>query len=303
MPAARTGVEETMARQIRNAADAGNGDAFLKRLQRDVAAKPDDLSSRLTLAKYYAESGNPELALDHYRNAYARFPDSADLVVRTAKILCQLDLPNDARLLLEEFTGRHPDSSAEAWGWLGMLQDEAHRWSDAERSHRAAVALDPRSDSLHNNLGYNLLLQGKNAAASEEFRKALEIAPQSVVARNNLGLALADDPKDALEAWKPGTDPASAHNNLAAVLIEQRRFPEARKQLQVALGYNKDHAQALRNLQLVDELDRGGIGTVERDTRTGWDRVRHGLRLMFLGEEEPHKAENAVNTASHVGGN
>ena len=50
---------------------------------------------------------------------------------------------------------------------------------------------------LRINLGYNLLLQGKNEEAAAEFRRALVLRPDSQTARNNLGLAMAARPEES----------------------------------------------------------------------------------------------------------
>jgi Flp pilus assembly protein TadD len=121
------------------------------------------------------------------------------------------------------------------------------------------VALAPGRDDLHNNLGYCLLKQGKRDEAAVEFRAALKINTQSVTARDNLGLALVGrdtgDSKEAVLNWQSVADPASAHNNMAAALIEPGRYPEARHEIELALGYNRQHAAALKNLDLISELD------------------------------------------------
>ncbi len=98
-----------------------------------------------------------------------------------------------------------------------------------EKAHRAALELDPKRDSLHNNLGYNLLQQGKAKEAAAEFREALKLKPDSEVARNKLGMALAADPdpagsNDAILHWQSVSDPATAHSNMAALLIRQKRY-------------------------------------------------------------------------------
>src|SRR5688500_10222235 len=94
----------------------------------------------------------------------------------------------------------------------------------AEKSYRAAIEKQPGSDALHNNLGYNLLLPGRNQEAAAEFRRALEIAPASVLARNNLGLAMVSDPQDTMLSWQSVDDRASAHNNLAAMLTQKGNY-------------------------------------------------------------------------------
>jgi Flp pilus assembly protein TadD len=254
-PARRSAVAEAINRQVRNAVDAGDGDVRLTAMRRRIAANPDDLAARIDLAKAYAASGFPDIALEHYRVAAVRFPESAAIAVELARTLRLMKLPAEARLTLDRFVSSHTDAPADVLSWLAIIHDESAEYGAAEKYHRAAVEKRPNADSLHNNLGYNLLLQGRNTEAAAEFKQALEIAPQSVVARNNLGVATASDPANAVMQWQRVSDPATAHNNMAAVLIEKGNYAEARRELDRALRYRADHQAALNNLQLVSELD------------------------------------------------
>src|ERR1044071_1522145 len=56
-------------RQIRNAADAGDGDMAMKALRNRVAAEPNNGAARIELAKAYRERGYHEIALDVCRLA------------------------------------------------------------------------------------------------------------------------------------------------------------------------------------------------------------------------------------------
>jgi hypothetical protein len=58
-----------------------------------------------------------------------------------------------------------------------------------------------------------------------------------------------------LAEWQRAADPAVAHNNLAAVLMEQGRYSDARTELEAALGSRRDFPQALANLQLLAAAD------------------------------------------------
>ena len=160
---------------------------------------------------------------------------------------------------LEAFLKAHPQATAEYYSWLGILRDESGLWPLGEPAHRKAIELSDDSDYLHNNLGFNLLMQKKSDDAAAEFREALRLNPSSEVARNNLGLALANSnaATQAVANWQATSDPASAHNNLAVVWIEKRNYPEARKELELALSYNRAHPAALKNLELVGRLDGG----------------------------------------------
>ncbi len=295
---AYTAVEQNMQRQIQNARDAGEGDLTAQALRRKVTANPDDLTSRLEFAAYYSATGFPDVALEHYRIAAQRNPANARVAILLAKTLRGLSLAFEARQSLEAFAVGNPDAPGELWSWLGMMQDDAGDFSVTEANHKKALSLQPNSDSAHNNLGYNLLLQGKEAEAAAEFRKALAIAPHSAVAQNNLGLALASLPGDALASLQSASDRATAHNNLGAVLIEKQKYAEARRQINLALGYKNDHPAALRNLQLLSEIDGGGLNVPIPDGRSGWNRFVHGLHLMFLGDQEPASPKGPVKTAS-----
>jgi Flp pilus assembly protein TadD len=280
-----TGVSRTMHQQVVNAVEAGTGDPVVARLRNRLAVNPDDLRSRVELAALYRQSGFPDLALEHYRMAATRSPDSADVAILIARTLDEQHLTGEARRHLEVFTAAHPDSSAEAWSWLGILEDAQGDYAAGEKSHRAALRLRDRSDALHNNLGYNLLLQKKSGEAVAEFRRALEIAPGSAFARNNLGVALAGQPDQAVQEWQDVSDKASAHNNLAAILMENGDFAEARRQLELALAFNREHPAALRNLQLLADVEGGSIAFPAGLPESSWRRFVRSLGHVILGPD------------------
>ncbi len=244
-----------MERQISNAVDAGEGDFAGRALRRKMAAEPGNLEVRLELIRHFATQGNHELAVEHARLALERFPGSAAIVLLQAKSLRSLALQSQAAGVLADFLTAYPEQDADYYSWLGIVYDEMKESAKAEKAHRHALALEPGRDSLHNNLGYSLLLQGKNEEAAQEFRTALKQNPRSEMARNNLGVALAGQPYEAILNWQSIADPATAHNNMAAILIEQGRYDEARREIDIALGYDRQHAAALNNLKLVSRLD------------------------------------------------
>jgi Flp pilus assembly protein TadD len=272
-------------RQIRNAVDAGDGDYQLRALREKVSAEPDNIPVRLELAKAYRERGYHEIALEISRLAVARFPESGDAQLALVRDLRDVNRRPEAIGGLETFLKAHPESGAEYYSWLGILRDESGLWPLGEPAHRKALELAPGADYLHNNLGYNLLMQKKDEEAAREFQEALKLNPGSQMARNNLGIALAHSnaTAQAVANWQSTSDPATAHNNLAAVWMEKGNYPEARRELDVALSYNRAHPAALRNLELVSRLD-GSPATLEtKPLDTRWQRFRIGVRRLFVG--------------------
>jgi Flp pilus assembly protein TadD len=291
-----------MVRQTQNARDLGEGDVQLRTLRQRLARDSRDLDARILLARLYEQKGVPELALEHYRLAAAQFPDSVVTALSLAKMLREMGAPEEALLRLRGCEALHPEGVADLFSLEGVIEDEQGRLARGEAAHRRA--LDSRADiaALHNNLGYNLMLQKKPAEAAEEFRKAIHIDPHSDIAHNNLGAALAsEDPgacpacrAEALAELRRGSeDQAVAHNNLAAVLMEQGRLEEARTEIDAALSLRRNLPAAMENLRLAAE-QAGQPATIHEQRRvnfktrlaSGWGRLTHASR----GKTRPEAA-------------
>jgi Flp pilus assembly protein TadD len=290
-------------RQIRNAADAGDGDYDLRTLRERVEGDPSNIPARLELAKAYRQRGYPEVALEIVRLAVGRFPESSEARLALVHELHDVNRRGEAIEVVEAYLAGHSQAPAEYHSWLGILRDESEQFAQGEPHHRQAVALEPASDSLHNNLGYNLLMQKKNDDAAAEFREALRLNPGSQVARNNLGLALANrNAAEAVANWKTTSDEATAHNNLAAVWIEKKDYAQARKELEIALGYNKSHPAALHNLELVSRLDGKPAVIDTKPPESAWERFKAGLMRLWGGpSEDTHTQADKPQTSSSSG--
>ena len=269
-----------MEKQITNAVEAGDGDSVVRDLRKQMASEPGNLAIRLKLIRHFAANRSPDLALEHARLAAERFPDAVQVHVEMAKAFRALGMPKEGAAALAAFLDRFPQTDADPYSWLGILEDEAGRYPEAEKAHRAAVALAPRSDSAHNNLGYCLLLQDRKEEAAGSFRKALQINHRSETARNNLGLALAGNAQEAIAHWMNVSDPATAHSNMAAMLIEQGRYGDARKELDIALGYNRRNPAALRNLRLVSQMDGKPAVLPMRRVESRWSRMKSAVKKV-----------------------
>ena len=286
-------------RQIHNAIDAGDGDYQLRVLRERLAANPDNIPIRLEIAKAYTDRGYPDVALEVCRLATARFPESGEAQLALVRALRDMNRRTEAIDGLVEFLKAHAQTGPQYFSWLGILRDESGLWPLGEPAHRKALEVAPSLDSLHNNLGYNLLMQKKYADAAGEFREALKLNPRSAVARNNLGLALAnlDETDQAVANWQSASDPATAHNNLAAVLMEKGNYANARKELQVALSYNNAYPAALKNLALVSRMDGHPATLVLKPAETRWRRWKIAFRRLFVRPLEDSRTQ-PVKTAS-----
>jgi Flp pilus assembly protein TadD len=291
--------QSSMQRQILNAVDAGEGNPRVRTLRERMAAHPENVKVRLELAAEYGRAGYPEVELEHLRLAVERFPDSEDALVDLARALVKSDRPAEAGQRLGEYLAKTDRPSANVLSWAGIAQDGLKNWKNGEVWHRQAVARSPGRDALHNNLGYNLMMQGRKNDAAEEFRRALELNPASETARNNLGLALGDQPAAAIAQFRQTADLAVAHNNLAAYLYEKGDLAGARKELELALDYGKDSPKIMENLRRVAALDGGPIQMPGRAQPSFWKTIARGLKHPFKPHEagNPSEAGNSAGTA------
>lgn len=105
---------------------------------------------------------------------------------------------------------------------LGVLYDLRQEHSRAVSAHRAALDLKPDRLELRNNLGRAYYLMGDYRKAIEEYTLARKRGYSEAPIHNNLGLALAKTGayKDALAAFRLGGTEPQAFNNLGIVYLE-----------------------------------------------------------------------------------
>jgi Flp pilus assembly protein TadD len=131
-----------MKRHVENATDQGDGDLELRGLRQRLAANPDDLNARLQLAGLYLQRGVPDLALEHYRLANAKYPSAVEVALTLAKNLRALGASEEALKTIRACSALHPEGRWELLSFEGILRDERGETTLAEASYRP-LALEP----------------------------------------------------------------------------------------------------------------------------------------------------------------
>ncbi|QLE48132.1 tetratricopeptide repeat protein [Nostoc sp. C057] len=143
---------------------------------------------------------------------------------------------------------------------------EAKKFEKAAVKYKAALRLDPNSIIAHNNLGLALYDQGKLEEAIAAYQRALLIDPNSIIAHNNLGLALYDQGKleEAITVYQRALliDPnyANAHRNLGLALYDQGKLEEAIAELEIAVCLNPSSTIFRKNLEIYRNKKKGFWG-------------------------------------------
>lgn len=276
--------------QVKNAVRLGDGDAALRELRNFVLEHPKDGAARRRLADRFLTAGHRDLAIEHLRIAYELTPGDETLALELAKHLAAEDLRAEASRVLAAYRQAHAPSAL-LLSRAAILEDEQGSFFAGESLHREALEKAPDDLRLRNNIAVNLAAQGKAEAAESLYRDILGAHPSYEPARNNLARLYAEQlnrPEEALLHWKAASGPAIAHNNLAAVYLEQNRLDDARLQLEKALTLRFQFPEAQQNLRLLATRTGGTVPlTLKRDKDPrGLAKLARAFRHAFVTEED-----------------
>ncbi len=173
----------------------------------------------------------------------------------------------------------------------------AGKSAEAERTYRAALALDGGNVDAQRNYGVLLHSLGRFAEAEQQARRALALKPDDAEAQLNLALAMRKlgRPQDALEAVRRSLalrpNSATAELTLGNALQDLDQNEAAEAALHRALALQPDFAIALNNLGnahirrgAVDEAVAYYRRAVEVDPLYTEAHYSLGLALLLQGE-------------------
>jgi tetratricopeptide (TPR) repeat protein len=111
--------------------------------------------------------------------------------------------------------------------------------SEAKQWYARALALDPNASYAQNNLCYAAVMT-REVYATVTCRRAVDEAPESKMARNNLALAYAaaNDMSNADRWFKRAGDIATASYNHGIVMMARGAYEDAERAFQQALLAN-----------------------------------------------------------------
>lgn len=155
-----------------------------------ATAKGDDYTSSVEQADDARKAGNYDSAIPLYGRALQAKPDGVEAKMGLGQTYLSIGAPEEAAALFRDVLAKRSGDQAARRGLAAALISTGQP-ELAERQLEAALQADSRDYRALNAMGVVLDMQGRHAAAQENYRKGIEIAPDYISLRSNFGLSLA----------------------------------------------------------------------------------------------------------------
>ena len=207
----------------------------------------------LYMAKFLAEHGQTDKAIEHYRKSLELKDDSYEVHDNLGNVLLEKGRIDEA---IEHYKKAIRLAEGCTLGWnLQPGFAEAHynfakalaklgRSDQAVEEYKKVIKSKPDDVDAINDMGSELEKLGRSQEAAECYAKAIEIRPDNIIAHGKLALVLAGQGKidEAIKEIRTvltmSPSDVDMHRNLGILLERQGKISEAMKEYQEALGKN-----------------------------------------------------------------
>lgn len=209
--------------------------SVIERLSEEARDSPYVLRTRAMLA---LRAGEAEQSVELYRQLLDADP-SGRTAVGLARVLARTGDSEEAVAVLEDWTGENAGDTTVLLA-LGDLYIRMDRDREAITAYRKALESAPESVQALNNLAWLLREQAPEKAVGHAER-AVELQPDSAAVRDTYGMVLLanDRPEEAVQQLRTAVELApeapSLRYNYGRGLAAAGREAEAREQLRLAL--------------------------------------------------------------------
>lgn len=223
--------------------------------------KPGDPEAMFLAGEALLKLGRPHEALPYFETAAAAETYRAEALQGSGIALYQTGRSDLAVGKLTEATTLNP-ALWRAYNTLGAIHDDRTTWAQAENAYQSALATQPASAMLHNNLAMSFMLQRRYQEAIPEFNRAIELDQSLTIAQTNLRMAYAFQGRyvEAL-AGVPENDMPDALNNVgfAAMMRGDYDIAEAyfTRAMETSPAYNTTAAANLDKLRSIRVTQSG----------------------------------------------
>lgn len=214
---------------------------------------PDCWMAQYNLGIVFSEQGEPDQAIEHYRQAVALRPNYAEAHYNLARLLVNVGQVNDAVAHYEKAVAINP-ADAEAQNNLAVTLFGMGRVDDAIVHYGKALEIRPDYAEASCNLANALIAKGDLDGAIARFRACLAAIPYQEDAQYNLAGALLRKGRtdEAIIEYQKvlamHPESADAHANLGSALLARKRIQDAMAEYTKALQISPENLPALSNL-------------------------------------------------------
>ncbi len=232
--------------------DDGRFNEALQIYQQLLVEAPGMPPAQLGLGECLLALGKPQEAKQLFQSLKSNAGLHAAASQGEGLALLALGQPEAAAVPLTDATNAN-STLWRSWNALGDVADHRHQPEEALKLYDKALAINPNSAAIINNIGYSRLLSGDTARAVESFHSALALDPRSETIRNNLRLAIAADGKytDAIVATTRDQLPIVL-NNVGYVAMQKGDVSTASAYFARAMEASSSYASVTaKNLELL----------------------------------------------------
>ncbi len=186
----------------------GDLTAAIADLKKLAAEYPENDRIESNLGSALAKAGRNEEAIPYYEKGLAINPQFHEVYNSLGVALMAVGRPDDAITQFEKIEDVYPDS-ADLQNNLGQALMQTGRLEEAAQHFELAVKAKPDFADAHINLGCILLAGGKPEDAASQFKDAVASKPDSADAHAYLGTAIYyshGDVQNAIVEWRKALD-------------------------------------------------------------------------------------------------
>jgi tetratricopeptide (TPR) repeat protein/peroxiredoxin len=218
----------------------------------------------LSYGSVFFQRGYYDQAASSFQLALRDDPSSAEAAYGLGSAYLNLQKTAEARESLEraiKLPASYPDTQANAWNNLGLMDTQEGRTDEAVRCFQEAVRLNPDHLIGLNNLGNAYRLLKRWDEARKAFEHALEVSPTDAEANYGMGMvfAQADNAARAYEylqrALKSRPAYPEALNNLGILYLRTQRRDEAVASFEECIRVAPAFDQSYLNLARVYSIE------------------------------------------------
>jgi tetratricopeptide (TPR) repeat protein len=196
-------------------------------------------------------TGNYPGAVRSYQRGLAVEPDNVELLNALGFSLFQQGKSEEAVAALQKALAADP-KHLKSHNNMALASIDLGELELAEAHYRESLAIEPQP-AIHNDLGFVLERQGMTGEAVEQYRRALELDPESASAHYNLGasLARAGEYADAERHFRAALEEepnGKTNTGLGFVLWQQGKADEAIARLNDAIAADPEQPAAYDQL-------------------------------------------------------